>query len=158
MRRFLLVVSVLCLFLLPVAVAGCSGDSAGSSGSGSGDVDAEDVDVDLTRLSETVAAAEFSNILANSGNYIGQTIRVSGEYFSVYINEFGRLAHYVTVMQGDACCPPEGFEFKLTDERVSDGDFPEQNTMIEVTGVLGRYEELGFAFLFLSVDEVIVLG
>jgi len=141
--------ATLILCLLCALAAGCSG----STGS------VEGVDVDFVRMGATVAQVEFYYLLASSGDYIGKTIRASGEYFSMFIPDYGREFHYVTVVVGDAfCCPSEGFEIRFNQGSASYGHFPAQNTMIEVVGVLGRYDEFGQGFLYLAIDEIIILS
>jgi len=161
MRRVLIAATALCMvFLLASGCADAAGtDDDNASANANANANANvNVDVDFTRLSRIMAEAEFRNVLQNSADYIGKTVRASGEYFSLFINESDRYHHFVTIVDGDAvCCPPEGFEIKLTGDDVSLDDYPEQNTMIEVTGVLGRFEELGQRFLYLAVDEIIIL-
>jgi len=140
------------VFLLALCLAGAL--AAGCSASGR---DVEDVDVDLTAMSSIVARAKFYNIMENAADYLGNTIRARGEYFSFFIDEFGRYAHYVTIVEGDGiCCPPDGFEIKLTGDGVGPGDYPDQDTMIEVVGVLGRYEEQGQGYLYIAIDEITI--
>ena len=140
---------VLIISLLLLTAAGCSGNGA--------DTETKNVDIDFTKLSETVAAAEFGNIMAQPTDYLGQTVKVSGQFFSQVVAEFDRYFHYVTVVQGDACCPPNGFEIQLTGDNITDDDYPKQQSMIEVTGVLSKYEEQGWQILYLAIDEIIVL-
>ena len=154
---------LLALFLTLMFAVSCAGDEEPTDvNEGAADmVDRGPVepDVDFTRFSSTIAEAMFFDILSNSGNYIGNTIKARGEYFSLSIRELSRSFHYVTIVPGDACCPAEGFELKFTDENATDDDFPDENTMIEVVGILGIYEheELGQRFLYLAVDEIIIL-
>ena len=146
-RRTLTMVLIINLLLL--SAAGCSGNSA--------DAEAEKIDIDFTQLSTTVAAAEYGNVMAQPSKYLGQTLKVSGQFFSEPVVEFDRYFHYITVWQGDACCPPSVFEIKLIGDNVTDDDYPKQRVMIEVTGVLSKYEEQGWQIVYLAVDEIIVL-
>ena len=147
MKKRLAILLAICLLNICVLSAGCAEGAGGKEG----------IDVDFSRMGATVAQAQFNNLLANSGDYIGQTIRASGEFFSLYINEFDRYFHFVTVVAGDGCCPPDGFEIQLTGDNVSSDDYPEQYTMIEVIGVLDSYDEHGFAFLYLAIDEITII-
>lgn len=116
-----------------------------------------EIDVDLTALSRIMAEAKFFDIVTNSAEYLGKTIRVSGPYFTLFFNN--QIYHYVIIILSDGCCPPDGFEFRLTEGNMALTDHLRQGTMIEITGELGFYMEDNFRFLYLSVsdmDEVII--
>jgi hypothetical protein len=150
----------LLLAMLTSLVAGCgnggSGGNAGNAGNAAATSDRPEVDVDLTVLSSTMAQAEFFNILSNAADYMGKTIRVSGPYYSMYWAETGRVYHFVMVVEGDECCRM-GMEFVRSGDYVYPDDYPSQYTMVEIVGVLGTYEEQGQSWVYLQVDEIIIL-
>ena len=119
---------------------------------------ARDIDIDLSELSRIMVQAEFQNIHTNWEENMGKTIRVNGLYYSLFWEQTGLHYHYVMVAEGDGCCPRTGFEFKLVGDTVSTDDYPAQDTMIEVTGIISRYEELGVTYLYLAVDEIVILS
>jgi hypothetical protein len=45
-------------------------------------------------------------------------------------------------------------EFVLSGEHAYPDDFPEEDTVISMTGVFGIYEEQGGFFVYLAVDEI----
>ena len=143
------VTMVLITSLLLLSAAGCSGNGA--------DEEIYKIDIDFTQLSTTVAVAEYGNIMTQPRDYLGQTFKVSGLFFSEPVAEFDRYFHYITVWQGDSCCPPSVFEIKLAGDNITDDDYPKQRVMIEVTGVLSKYEEQGWQIVYLAVDELTVL-
>ena len=145
MKNFLLL--FLIVLLTGLSAAGCSAGTEPDA----------DVDVDLTALSTTMAQAEFQNILSNQGDYLGKTIKVRGQYYSLIIDRTGNHHHYVIVVPGDECCMM-GFEFKLSGDYTYPDDYPEQKVMIEVTGTLERYEELGNSYLHLAAADMNVLN
>ena len=134
-------------------IAGCASGGA----SNSIDIDAVDVDVDLTRLSETVLSAELMNILANSKDYIGKTIKVSGIYSFAFHEPSGEIYHYVITKQGDACCQ-EGLEFIWAGDHVFPDDYPAMGTPIVVYGEFTRYQGEGFRHFYLAIDDIHLLG
>ena len=147
MIKLVNVTLVLCL--LSAFLVGCAGNSEA----------VDDVDVDFTTLNSVMAEGEFRYITANSEDYIGKTIRANGELISLFIGAYDRYYRYIAITEGDAvCCPPEGFEIRLTGANVVDDDYPESGTIIEVTGVLSRLDEFGTGFLFLAVDEIIIVS
>ena len=112
-----------------------------------------DIDVDLTVLSRTMLPAEFNNIIMNSRDYLGKTIKVSGSYYTLYFEPTNRQIHYITIVDGDACCR-QGFEFELGDGYAYPADYPRENAMIEVIGVFSRYRELDTTYYYLEVDHI----
>jgi len=146
MKKYLILLCA--LLLLGTSAIGCSSE---------GHSDIHDVDVDLTLLSATVLQAEFENIISNSENYLGQTIRVIGTYNPLFYEQTGNYYHYVIVVSGDSCCQM-GFEFKRADNYKVPDDYPERNARIEVIGTLDRYTEQGTSYLYLDVIEMNILG
>ena len=144
MKKFLFL--LLIVFLVSLLASGCSNDKG-----------SDDVDVDLTALSKTVAQAEFQNILSNADDYLGKTIKVNGQYYSLFVDRTGNYHHFVIVVPGDECCMM-GFEFKLSGDHVYPDDYPAQNVMIEVTGTFERYNENGNSNLHLADSDMTVLG
>ena len=138
---------IVCLILL--CITGCS-DADETSGI--------DIDIDLSELSRIMVQAEFQNIHTNWEENVGKTIRVNGLYYSLFWEQTGLHYHYVMIAEGDDCCPRTGFEFKLVGDSVFPDDYPAQYTMIEVTGIFGRYEERGATYPYLAVDEIVILS
>jgi len=146
MKKYLIVLFI--LLLLGVSAAGCSSDNENEE---------NEVDVDLTGLSQTIVEAQFQHIMANSADFLGQTIRVIGTYYQLTFGEPATTYHYVIIVFGDECCQL-GFEFKRDGDYKVPDDYPAMNELIEVIGVLGRYEEWGSSFLYLEVKELILLN
>ena len=115
------------------------------------------VDVDLTVLTATMLSAEINNIYANGEDFMGKTIRVSGTYGYIPSEELGIQYHYVVTLQGDSCCQ-EGFEFLWNGDHVFPYDYPQVGTPIEVDGVFGTYEEYGYYYYYLAIDDIFILG
>ena len=143
MKRMLTTAIAICLICL--LITGC-GDAAATESR-------DDIDVDFTILSSTIATAKFNDIFTDSSEYLGQTIRVSGAYFYIYLAQTDKVYHFVTVVDGDACCRM-GFEFRLPGITEFPDDYPDAETIIEVIGVLSIYEELDSPFLYLAVEEL----
>ena len=122
----------------------------------SNDAGDSDVDVDLSKLSTTMAQAEYENIVSNSGKYIGKTIRAAGTYYDTY-NSTGENFHYIIIIQGDECCQL-GFEFKREGEYSAPDDYPAISSPIEVTGILSRGDDRGFPYLYLASAEITELN
>jgi len=111
------------------------------------------VDVDFMGLNTILLQAELNNLRTNADKYMGKTIRLSGPYYSIFLPETNTEYHFVTVVKGDACCV-QGMEFRLNEEGLSQGDYPEANRDIVVIGTLDKYEEWGSMYLYVSADMI----
>ena len=139
-----LIILVFILFAGSI-ITGCTGRSNASG-----------VDVDLTKLSITMRDAELQRIFLDSDRYMGKTIKATGSYDPV-IRYADDIVHNIVIIQGDECCQL-GFEFQRTGDYIFPDDYPEKDATIELTGKLGRYEDAGMSFLYLSVTELNVLN
>ena len=171
-RRLSVVVLVLLLIFTFCFAASCTSgngnDNIGGSASGrqdsqaaessdddSGDDIASDliVDVDLTTLSSTMVYAEVYNMLVNPDDYMGKTIKMRGAYYASYFDETKQYYHYVVIEDSAACCA-QGLEFKWNGNNTYPDDYPEDQTIIEVVGVFGRYSELDRSYTYISTDLI----
>jgi len=143
MKNFLILVFPIIAFVL--LLTGCSNDVNDN------DVDI-DVDIDLSSLSQTIIQAEYQRIVANADDNIGKSIMLLGTYQSVFIEGDGDYAHFIIIVQGDECCQM-GFEFKRKGDYSFPDDYPEQNTVILITGVLDTLERFGSTYLYVDVDD-----
>jgi len=136
MRKLFL--SFLIVLLL---LAGCSGDSPSAS------------DSDIIEISERFFILEVQEIQLNPEDYLGRTIRYEGVFRSVYWAATDRYFHFV-LRYTDDCCGLDGgvVGFEVYFE---DGHAPvEADAWVEVTGILGRYEEDGRRLLRLLVTSM----
>lgn len=101
----------------------------------------EEVDVDLSAMSREMAATIVATIWDNSEQYIGKTIRVTGEYTG-YVNPSTNVRYDSVIVYVDpsGCCT-YGLEFVLTDEYKYPDDYPDEGATICVVGVLDTYKE-----------------
>ena len=138
-----------------VFATGCS-DSAETSASDSTARSGE-VDMDLTGLSGTILSAQLFNITDNPSFYVGQTMRIQGQFFSYDFD--GNYFTNIIVSQDVAGCCVEGMEFVWDDRvHVFPDDYPEQDANIEVVGVYSTFEENGRVFYYLAVDDLVILS
>ena len=138
------------VWLLCVAAAlgaGCSGGGAPQAGDGG-------VDMDLSALSSVLAYAQVVNILESPDGYLGKTIKVTGRYYPSYYQPTGLYYHFVMVGDEALCCQA-GLEF--TWKGAFPDDYPEEETVIEVVGVLVDHQVLGNTYYRLAVDGISIL-
>ena len=137
MKKFLFAILALCLVC--TFVSACSDDDSGV--------------IDMAAMSEIVRSAEMARIMADPENYIGRSFKVRGYYENTFIEEEGKYFHLVIMKDGDSCCPPEGFEFRMA----SDSGFPELGATLEMVGVLDRHNDLGPTLYYLFVEDMTIL-
>ncbi|WP_317854694.1 hypothetical protein [Chakrabartyella piscis] len=105
--------------------------------------------VDLTIHSNTMLLAELSNMAYRSENYIGKTVRMTGEY-DAYVNRVTEEAyHFVAIWDATACCQA-GLEFSLMN-----GQYPEIGDTITIEGVFTEYAEDGYLYYILANAKIV---
>jgi len=138
---------LLCLILFTaLLVTGCANDESEN-----------DVDIDLSELSMTMIQAEYARILSNADDYVGKTIKAYGAYYTLLFSNSGTRFHYIIIVPGDECCQM-GFEFRRGDDYDFPDDYPSQNAMILITGTLLKDEEIGASYLYIAVDDFLVIS
>ena len=110
-----------------------------------------DVDVDLTALSSTMVYAEVYNIMMQPDQYLGKTIKVSGQYYSDYYDRTEKYYHFVLIDDAAACCQ-QGLEFSLIGESVYPDDYPKTDATIQIVGTFDRYDEFDNTYYYISVE------
>lgn len=151
MKRFfwMILTGMLCLSML----SGCSDAQTDSGLSGA----TEDIDiVDLTMLSSTMVYAEVNNMLTAPEEYVGKTVKVRGLYYANNYPDQGICYHFVVIEDSSACCS-QGLEFILTGTHSDPEDYPDDQTLVEITGVWGVYEEDGNPYYYLATDEIVIV-
>lgn len=112
----------------------------------------EGVDIDLTQLSSSVVYGLVFQMLFNPEDYVGQVIRMSGEFFHYTNPDTGK--HYFSTIVADAtACCTQGLEFLLP-HTTDPADYPVVASRITVTGVLETYEEFGYTNIRLVDAEL----
>jgi translation initiation factor 1 (eIF-1/SUI1) len=115
-----------------------------------------EVDVDLTSLSSTMVYAEVYNMMINPEEYIGKTIKISGQYYASWFEETEQYYHGVIISDATACCS-QGLEFIWDDNTHTYPDeYPEDYTEVEIIGVFDSYEELGSTYYYIATDDITV--
>lgn len=112
------------------------------------------IDVDLSKMSGTMAYAEVYNMMVYPEEYIGKTIRIRGPYYAAYVEDTGLYYHYVIITDALACCE-SGIEIIWDhNEHVYPDEYPENLTEVEATGIFNTYEENGYTYGYIVVDEL----
>ncbi len=99
-------------------------------------------DYDLTTLDSNHVYHALEQLLLKPEDYIGGTIRIKGEYSSVYYNHMQQYYHYILVADHDGCS--QMLEFKWVDgSDLFPDKHPAEGTIIEVVGILESYQDKG---------------
>lgn len=124
--------AVLCLCLcagLGLAVTACGQDK--SSGSGAKDGDYSSVDLDLTKMSSTMVYSEVYDMMYTPKKYVGKTVKMKGEFNTMYDEEEDKLLYACIIQDATACCA-QGIEFELAK---TPEQYPEGGSEVTVAGV-----------------------
>ena len=92
--------------------------------------------MDLTKLSSTMVYSEVYNMMYETEQYLGKTVKMKGQ-LSVFESDSGRTYFTCLVQDATACCA-QGLEFELTE----DYSYPEEWAEITVIGTVDTYEEV----------------
>ena len=150
MKRILTLILALVLLVLPsCAEKTLEADSPSGDGIGGTGIPAAEaapapasagggLDVDLTKMSSTMVYSEVYNMMAMPDDYLGKTVRMTGT-FAAYPGD-GRNYYVCYIADAAACCQ-QGMEFVLDGDYVYPEDYPEEGTVITVTGVFDTYYE-----------------
>ena len=114
----------------------------------------EDDYLDLSGMSSTMTYAQLYNITIDPYSYEGKTLRMRGQFCSVYVEEEDTRYYACYVLDEAGCCM-QGFEF-VADDLVYPDDYPEEDAYFTVTGKIELYEKDGQLYRHL-VDASIEL-
>ena len=95
-------------------------------------------DIDLTVMSSTMVYTEVYNMMVAPEDYLGKTVRMSGNF--AYAKGDGRYYFACIVADATACCS-QGIEFVLADARKFPDEYPQVSDTITVVGTFDTYYE-----------------
>ncbi len=93
-------------------------------------------DVDITGLPSNLVYAQVYNIVSAPEAYVGQTMRINGQYTYYHDEVTGNDYYAVLIADATACCA-QGIEFILREGY----EYPEEGSDIVVLGVFDTYME-----------------
>ncbi|NLT08895.1 MAG: hypothetical protein GXY08_05265 [Ruminococcus sp.] len=108
------------------------------------DNNSEEIDIDLTQLDSNMVYAQVFDMVNNSDNYLGKTVKAKGP-FSYFQETDGREFYAVLISDATACCS-QGIEFVLDGNFSYPDDYPSIGTNITVVGKFNYYEEEGYTY------------
>lgn len=110
-------------------------------------VEATDAEiVDLTQLSDTVIYSAVYDMVQNTENYLGKTVKMKGTFYA-FTDPISMNDYTVCMVTDTTQCCQQGVEFKLSDVPET---YPAADQEIVVTGVLTTYKENDLEYLQLS--------
>ena len=127
------IISLLLLSMILVLGAGCGNAEIG---------DGDKIDVDLTRLSSTMVYSEVNNMCVEPDKYEGKNVKMVGQ-FAIYPGT--ERDYYACVIADATACCQQGIEFVL-----KEGEYPEEGSIIAVTGRFETYMEGNQKYIQLS--------
>lgn len=110
---------------------------------------------DLSLMSTTMAYAQMYAMLMSPEEYVGQTVRVKGQYYPLMDDQGVTLFHGVIVSDIAACCEV-GLEFILTGNPPPSA-YPTPMSVVEMTGLFDLCNEDGQKIAVLRINELKVI-
>ena len=108
----------------------------------------EGIDIDLTVLSSTMIYSMVYCMVTSPESYIGMTVKMCGVATS-YHNEDTDVYYHACIIQDATACCSQGLEYEL------EGDYPEDNEIIYVTGTFDTYTEGGYTYCILREASLV---
>ena len=148
------------LLTFTLLVPGCSGGkSAGSDGENNPaqNTAAKDEAAETAKvieIKEKMFLAQVNDVYLNAEDYIGKTLKLEGLFKNA---DYGDSFRYFVIRYGPGCCGFDGnagFEVLWDTEKKQ---YPKEDDWVEASGVLQRYEEDGFPYLYLALHSLNVL-
>ena len=84
--------------------------------------------------------SEVYNMLMMPDEYKGKTIKINGEYVTLYDEAQDKYFFGCLAQDATACCS-QGLEFELTEKYKYPDDYPEDGDFITVVGTFDTYME-----------------
>ena len=100
----------------------------------------EGIDIDLTTLSSTMVYAEVYNMYLTPEDYVGQSVKMTGELSMVDLPMEGKVYFSVIIQDALGCCS-QGIEFDMEEDYVYPDDYPELGSQVTVVGEFEMYQE-----------------
>ena len=164
MKKQYKIILVLASIALVFAMSGCNNEASNgnlpnqpATASDAEITTAEDIDVDLTVMSSAMVFDEVKKIMNSPEQYLGKTIKMSGEYSPVYYDYTEKFYHYVLIHDAVDCCE-QGIEFILLGDAIYPLDYPKEKSQVEVVGVFCSYDELESTYYYIETDNIITLS
>ena len=107
-------------------------------------------EVDLTKMSSTMAYSYISNMISAPDDFIGQRFKMQGTYDEGLWEQTNQMYHYIVIADTTSCCA-QGIEVTLANENTT---YPQPGDEIEISGVLGLYEEEGSLYIQIIADSI----
>lgn len=99
------------------------------------------IDIDLTEMSSDMVYATVYQMMCYPENYIGKTIRMEGQYYSMWYEPTSAYYYYIIISDAAACCA-QGLEFLWDEEAYHNLQEKLSEEMeLQVTGTFETYEE-----------------
>ncbi len=97
------------------------------------------INIDRAKLGPGEAYEELLRMVASPAEHVGQTLRLTGEYFHQVDSATGEITHRIVVSDEGVCCQV-GLGFVLTGEPRTLEELPKDYSVIEIAGVWGMMD------------------
>lgn len=108
---------------------------------------------EIIRIGESMFLTQINDMYFNFDNYKNKTVIVEG-MFTVFKDQAGGSDKFMVYRYAPGCCGNDGWGGFLLEY---DGNVPEDNAWIKVTGKPGLVEDGFFRSLYLEVTDIKVM-
>ncbi|GHV08313.1 hypothetical protein AGMMS50229_16530 [Campylobacterota bacterium] len=111
----------------------------------------------IVEIKERMFATQINDILLNSEEYMGKTIKLQGLFKPIgYSGE----NHYFVLRYAPGCCGDDGYAgFEVIWDSVSAENvmYPKEDEWVEAIGILKAYKKSGYPNLYLGLSSLKVM-
>lgn len=111
--------------------------------------------MDLSDMSYTMAYAQVYSMVMAPKRHAGETMRIQGSYYG-FQTEDGEDVHLILIIDDAGCCEV-GMEFQMTGNHKWPQDFPPNNSIIRLTGLVDTISHGDNVFPLLVANEIQVV-
>lgn len=108
--------------------------------------------LDLSDMSYTMAYAQVYSMVMAPKRHQGETLKIKGSYYG-FQTEDGQDVHLILIMDEAGCCEV-GMEFQITGNLAWPQDYPPNNSIILLTGLLDIIHHGDNPYPFLVANEI----
>ena len=111
--------------------------------------------MDLSDMSYTMAYAQVYSMVMAPKRHQGETLKIQGSYYG-FQSEGGQDVHLILIIDDAGCCEV-GMEFQLTGTHTWPEDYPANNSIIRLTGLMDVIYHGDNPFPLLVANEIEVI-
>ena len=116
----------------------------------SSSLDHLEVEHDLSKLSKTMSYAYLTRITDNPDDYLNETVKIKGVYYSGSIPDSDEKFHGIMLLDEAACC------MGYIDIRLPDGvPYPKELSQMVIIGEIIEWNQAGYDYHIVNITDYV---